>query len=330
LGRCTQLQKLMLAGNRLQSLPQTMADCQALELLRISANRLTALPSWLLTLPRLSWLAYGGNPFSEAFEAVATTATAHSAPAVPWQNLTLQKQLGAGASGTIHQALWHDNDNGNPAQVAVKLFKGAVTSDGWPDSELAASLAVGAHTHLIPVQGVLTGHPSGRTGLVMDCIPPHFTTLAGPPSLASCTRDVYAAGTRFALPALLRIVLGAASAAQHLHAQGLLHGDLYGHNLQCTAEGHCVLGDMGAASFLPPHDAATAQALQRLEVRALGCLLEELLGQLLAHGDSHENDALAALHTLCAQCLQSNVAARPLVGQVTRVLVGKMHALLKP
>jgi serine/threonine protein kinase len=121
-------------------------------------------------------------------------------------------------------------------------------------------------------------------------------------------------------------MLSAASAAQHLHAQGLLHGDVYGHNLQCTTEGHCVLGDMGAASFLPTHDVATAQALQRLEVRALGCLLEELL----AHGEERENDqeAIAALTALCRQCLQHDGAARPLVAQVVVALAAQLHAPL--
>lgn len=319
LGHCTQLQKLMLAGNRLTQLPDTLAACHRLELLRISANRLTALPPWLLNLPRLAWLAYGGNPFSEAFETAHQPSESSNPPTtVQWQHLTLQHLLGEGASGVIHQALWQPNPATAPEQVAIKLFKGAVTSDGWPLSELAACLSAGAHPGLIPTTGVLVGHPGGAAGLVMPCIPPHFTTLAGPPSLESCTRDVYAPHTRFSLATVMRIALSAASAAQHLHAQGLLHGDLYAHNLQCTAQGDCVLGDMGAASFLPMHDLATSQALQRLEVRALGCLLEELL----AHGEAcvDDSDACFALRHLCVQCLHSDVAARPLFGQVVAQL----------
>ncbi len=56
------LQKLMLAGNRLEALPESMAACEGLELLRIAANRFQRLPAWLATLPRLAWLAYAGNP----------------------------------------------------------------------------------------------------------------------------------------------------------------------------------------------------------------------------------------------------------------------------
>ena len=52
----------MLAGNRLTSLPLSLSECTYLELLRIAANRLQLLPDWLLTLPRLSWLASPATP----------------------------------------------------------------------------------------------------------------------------------------------------------------------------------------------------------------------------------------------------------------------------
>ncbi len=310
IGECTRLQKLMLAGNQLRALPPELAQCTQLELLRISANPLEhlqgKLPDWLLNMPRLAWLAYENQP---AF----TPSAAAAVVTVAWAELTLQQQLGEGASGVIHQALL-----GGEA-VAVKLFKGAVTSDGWPAAELAASLSAGLHPHLIPITGPLSGHPDGTAGLVMHCIAPSFTTLAGPPSLASCSRDVYPAGTRFKLATLLRIARSAAAAAAHLHASGLLHGDLYGHNLQCDADGHCVLGDMGAASFLPA-DAAQALALQRLEARAFGCLLEELL----AHGPQDAVGAdqamLGKLAALRDACLQPTVAARPLFAQISQQL----------
>nr|WP_315240025.1 leucine-rich repeat-containing protein kinase family protein [uncultured Albidiferax sp.] len=301
IGQCLELQKLMLAGNQLAQLPPALAQCQQLELLRISANPMAdtgTLPDWMLRLPRLAWLARAGTPLVQT-----------SGHAIHWDALTLQHRLGEGASGVIHQAEW----KGEP--VAVKLFKGEVTSDGWPQSELAACLAVDAHPHLIATLGPLTAHPQGTAGLVMPCIPPHYTTLAGPPSLESCTRDVYPAGTAFSLATVLRIAQGVAAAAAHLHASGLLHGDLYAHNLQCNAEGHCLLGDMGAASFLPA-DAAQAQALQRLEVRAFGCLLEELL----AHCPENPPGLTAKLATLRNDCLQTTVASRPLFAQIVQHL----------
>ena len=56
----------MMAGNKLTSLPEEMAGCQELELLRLAANDLKELPSWLLKLPKLSWLAFAGNPLGSA------------------------------------------------------------------------------------------------------------------------------------------------------------------------------------------------------------------------------------------------------------------------
>ena len=59
----------MLAGNQLRALPESLAKLQRLELLRIAANQLDHLPAWLTQLPALCWLAFAGNPFSDASEA---------------------------------------------------------------------------------------------------------------------------------------------------------------------------------------------------------------------------------------------------------------------
>lgn len=320
IGRCNQLQKLMLSGNRLQALPPGLAACRQLELLRVAANRLTALPDWLLALPRLSWLAYAGNPFCERREAAAL---AHSAPpGIDWRDLQLQQLLGEGASGVIHQAAWQRA--GRVLPVAVKLFKGAVTSDGLPHSEVAASLSAGAHPQLIAVHGQITGHPAGAPGLVMALVDPGFLPLAGPPSLASCTRDCYGDGTRFTLAAALRIALGIASAAQQLHAQGISHGDLYAHNILHSGDGQALLGDFGAASFFAPDDLPLALGLQRLEVRAFSCLLEELLERCSA--PAGEDGTLQALAELRARCAQPDTAARPLFADMTQVLTALQGA----
>ncbi|SDF43899.1 MULTISPECIES: leucine-rich repeat-containing protein kinase family protein [unclassified Duganella] len=288
LGERPQLQKLMLAGNRLRALPASMAQLHKLELLRIASNQLTGLPDWLLSLPRLTWLAYAGNPFSEQREnALVHTPSA----AIRWPALTLRDKLGEGASGIIYRAEWQDA--GQP--VAVKLFKGAMTSDGSPLSEMAACLGAGGHPNLIPILGHIEDHPDNTHGLVMSLIPPEFRNLAGPPSLDSCTRDIYAEDKRFTLQAALTIAHGIASAAAQLHAHGILHGDLYGHNILHDEHGHTLLGDFGAASFYDPAG-AQADALQTLEVRAFGNLLEELLDR----ADSAPQP-LRALQAVCQQ-----------------------------
>jgi hypothetical protein len=279
LGDCTRLEKLALAGNRLTALPAGIARCERLELLRLAANRFEtladALPEGLLALPRLTWLAYAGNPFNADQEARAlvTTPIAH----IAWHQLQMGELLGQGASGHIHAARWQATP-GDERAVAVKLFKGAVTSDGLPASEMAACIAAGVHANLIGVEGRIDGHPQQAQGLVMDLIPPHYRTLAGPPSLASCTRDVYASDVRFTPAQARAIAQGAGDALAHLHAKGLMHGDFYAHNLLVDgrAHAHALLGDFGAASFLPGDDPARADTLKRIDRRALRVLVDEL------------------------------------------------------
>ncbi|MET3382977.1 leucine-rich repeat-containing protein kinase family protein [Variovorax paradoxus] len=306
LGECTRMQKLMLAGNRLRALPQSMTALKQLELLRISANRFDTLPAWLPSLPRLSWLACAGNPFDTQAEDAAITA--QSVPHIDWRELALGRKLGEGASGVIHQATL-----GKAQQVAVKLFKGAVTSDGWPHSEMAACIAAGVHPTLIAAQSRIDGHPEGTEGLVMGLVDPSFVTLAGPPSLASCTRDVYAEEARWTSGVALRIARDIASAMQHLHARGILHGDLYAHNILWHAQRGGRLGDFGAAWMTGALDAAQARAFQALEMRAFGCLLEELLERC--------TDAVpASVTTLKDRCLQPDAAARPTFAQALSLL----------
>lgn len=277
LGDCAPLQKLALAGNQLTALPASIARCARLELIRLSANRFAtlaeALPDGLLALPRLTWLAYAGNPFNAEQEAQALAATpiAH----IDWTTLQLGELLGEGASGHIYSARWRPAP-GADRPVAVKLFKGAVTSDGLPGSEMAACIAADVHAHVIGVEGRIDGHPQQAQGLVMSLIPPRYRSLAGPPSLASCTRDIYAPELRFTPAQARAIAQGAGDALAHLHAKGLMHGDFYAHNLLVDDQAHALLGDFGAASFLPENDPARSDALKRIDRRALAVLVDEL------------------------------------------------------
>lgn len=309
IGQCRQLQKLMLAGNRLQALPESLADCHNLELLRIAANHLPQLPDWLARMPRLAWLAYAGNPFSAAQEQYAAQLPI---PAIIWSALLLGEKLGEGASGQIFRAQLQDGDARRP--LALKLFKGEVTSDGLAATEMAACMAAGVHPQLITVLGRLTGHPQQVPGLLLALIDPAFRVLARPPSLESCTRDCYPSGLQFSLRHVLLMLQGVASVVCHLHQRQIMHGDLYAHNIHFQPDGQVLLGDFGAASLL----AGPAEPLQRLEVRAFGLLMQELL-QRCQH-QSNQAAVHASLAGLQQRCCNEIVAQRPLFAEIQALL----------
>ena len=306
-GERPRMQKLMLAGNRLQALPEGLAGAQRLELLRISANRFERLPDWLLRLPRLSWLALAGNPLGWAVPPLQL-------PVVDWGDIRPGEALGEGASGRAVRA----TVTGWPGELALKLFKGAVTSDGLPEHEMAAGGTAGAHPALCTPVARLQGHPDGVQGMLLPLIPPGHVLLAGPPSLASCTRDVYPDGWRLVAGPALRLLRGMAGAVAHLHGHGVVHGDLYAHNILWNpATGDALLSDFGAAALLPANQPALARALQALEVRAFGCLLEELGDRL----DVTQDDPVRAMiASLARACMALDPGARPSMAEVSRQL----------
>lgn len=111
----------------------------------------------------------------------------------------------------------------------------------------------------------------------------------------------------------LRIARGIASVAAHLHRHGITHGDLYGHNILWNEAGDCLLGDFGAASFHATADGVETRALQRIEVRAFGVLL----GELLERVEEQLSDGLAALQK---SCCQPDVLARPGFNEIESLL----------
>ena len=274
LGQRPRLQKLMLSCNQLTTLPD-LSKCKALELLRIASNHFDEVPATLLALPNLAWPALAGNPLTADAEHTALTDAHHHA--IRYDDLEIGELLGEGASGHIHRATHkHRNET-----IAVKVFKATFTSDGTPQSELAAGLVAAAPPNLLTPLAVVEGHPQGRLAVAMPLLPSRYVNLAGPPSLASCTRDIYAADARFT-PAIAERLLGCIRAAlTHLHAQGVLHGDLYAHNILWNpATGEAVLSDFGAAMLTGALPAAQRTQLQAIEWRAFAHLENEISARI--------------------------------------------------
>ncbi|MEL6938223.1 MAG: leucine-rich repeat-containing protein kinase family protein [Cyanobacteria bacterium J06598_1] len=322
-GKLHRLQKFMLAGNQLESVPPALENCQNLELIRLSANRLKALPKWLLDLPKLSWIAYAGNPCcpsDPAERVVSDSVGVRSLLNINPSELQIGDILGQGASGVIYQAQWtpttpsssFQTSRSQPQTVALKIFKGDITSDGSPQDEMKACIAAGTHENLVSVLGQYC--EANNTGLVFDFIPPDYQNLGGPPSLETCTRDTYESTVSFSAEKILAIIKGIAAVVAHLHRRGIMHGDLYAHNILINADGHSILGDFGAASIYDVAD--VGPALEQLEVRAFGCLLEDLLDRC----SSPQSAALLELQQLQADCIQPKPSARPLFEEICQRL----------
>ncbi len=254
MGKLTKLQKCALAGNKIKTLPKSMSKCKNLELLRLSANELEKVPPWLLTLPKLAWLALSGNRCSPKIKSYKNS--------YDFNDIELFELLGQGASGEIYRAKMDKKD------IAVKLYKGDVTSDGYASDEIAAYLELEKHPHLIDVLGSF----SGKLALALELIPKNYTNLGFPPDFDTCTRDTFE--DTFDIESIYKIAKAISSVGEHFHKHNLMHGDLYAHNILINENSHCYLGDFGAASFYEDDE-----RYEKIELRAYGCLLDDLLSR---------------------------------------------------
>ena len=269
LGERPRLQKLALAGNRLTTLPQTMSQLANLELVRISANQLTECPEQLLSLPKLAWIAFSGNPFSQAEQ------TIKSVPEVSSSSYSLSHVLGQGASGIISQATWNKPQSHFPEHIAVKVFKGEVTSDGYPQDELNACLKAGNHPNL--VKSLAQVNEQNYLALIMDLIPSHYNNLGLPPCFDSCTRDRFTDGFTLAIEQIDKMVQQIKDVFEHLHSNRVCHGDLYAHNTLFDQQANIIFGDFGAASLYHMLTPQQQLKIKQIEKRALNHFIEDLL-----------------------------------------------------
>ncbi|CAE7507735.1 IRL7 [Symbiodinium microadriaticum] len=333
IGNLRGLRKLMLANNRLSELPRSMSRCTDLELIRLSRNKLSELPLFLLDLPKLSWISLAGNCIPGMIESHSGGgALSARGPTVPLSALCVGPKIGEGASGYVHETKWKSEEDyfrhmcdgasssgtstsqwgnllgsdGSP--FAYKVFKGQCGSDGHPEDEIKACMDVGYHCNILSAAACVVNEdtsanesdaassPMVLTGLLLPLIPPSCISLGGTPSFVSVTRDVYEPTACYSPLFVGNVLSGISSAMKHLHSRGMLHGDLYAHNIHIYPDGTPLLMDFGA-SFQCDMEVLCDEfaLLQRLEVRAFGCLVEELLARMQpANGDMSATELTAA------------------------------------
>ncbi|WP_368029141.1 leucine-rich repeat-containing protein kinase family protein [Arcobacter sp. s6] len=307
IGDLALLQKFMISGNQLTSLPDSISKCRNLELLRISANKLSSFPNILLSLPKLSWLAYSGNPFCKKHPNLNT-----KLQIIPWNELEIKELLGEGASGNIYKAIYENKE------VAIKVFKGEMTSDGLPQEEMDINISMGVHENLIDVLAQVSNHPQNKDVLMLELISSAFKNLGLPPTFETCSRDIYAKDFKLSTKSALKILKGMAKAAVHMHEQNIMHGDFYAHNIMIDEDFNSILGDFGGASYYEPKDLSTHNALEQLEVRAFGCLIEELLD--LSKYDREDKNIREILLSLQISCFDEIPNKRPFFNEIAKKL----------
>lgn len=95
-----------------------------------------------------------------------------------------------------------------------------------------------------------------------------------------------------------------------------MHGYLYAHNILITSSGDALLSDYSAASFFDVTDPNQSAKLQRLDVRAFGCLLEELTERC----DDLQEEVRVELETLAFDCQHRDIMARPTFDKICHIL----------
>lgn len=275
----------MLSNNLLSSLPDLHEHMNSLELIRLSNNAFSDVPETVLRLPHLAWLSLAGNPVSGG------QATPSSLPE-PLRVARLDADfdvdwavpLGRGTSGTAFPAT--RRTSGVPA--VVKRFAAAAGSDGRALDEVRAALAAAGVPHMpaalaFEVDAADRDNDGGEPALhlVMELVPGNPSALAGPPSLQSCTRSVYAEGLALSTQEKRHVLKCVRAAVDGLTKRGIAHGDVYGHNVLVGGirDGRkdlvVALSDLGAAWFVPEE---YAERVAEIERRALRIFEDEVMG----------------------------------------------------
>lgn len=294
IGKLENLRKLALAGNLLTSLPSEITNCKNLEFIRISANRFQETPFNIIKqLPKLAWFADSGNPYS-----YRNNLRSQKIKTILWEDMVVEEKIGESNQNTVYRA----EIKSSKEKVALKIFGGHLTSDGYPEDDINTSIAVGNSGNLIGAIGEVIGNPESKKCLVMPLIPSSYKKLGLAPDFYTITRDTFPEKTKLTSHEILEILKSIAAACCELHSKGIMHGDIYAHNILSNENGKSFLGDFGAASM---YDKDREPEREVIDLRAYGYLAEDLIGLC----DECDTDELGEIVKIKEICLSSNVKA---------------------
>jgi hypothetical protein len=303
IGSCTRLQKLMMTGNQLTELPRELSNCRSLEIVRLAVNKLAVTPEWLFELPHLAWYADSSNPYSLSLTS--------QPPEIAWRDITFGAELGHSVNNVVYYGRLADG-----REVAVKQFGHELVTDGLPANDMNACLAAGNHPNVIGGIGKVIGAPDAYDRLIMPLVSSDFKVLGDPPSLNTICRDVYLNDRVFSTEFVIHVLQTVAAGMEHLHSKGVMHGDLYAHNILANQDGESCVGDFGGAS-LYALGSSGGKLREQIDVRAFGYLAEELIARISP--PSVDTVALG-LQSLRDSCLDENARKRPTFTEISSFL----------
>jgi Leucine-rich repeat (LRR) protein/predicted Ser/Thr protein kinase len=301
IGGCEALVKLQASHNSLRSLPASLGSLPHLELLRVACCEIVEIPQAVTASSSLAWLSLATNPTCKP-----SPRPSRWSGTVKLKDVAIGMKLGDGASGEVFSATWKNR------QVALKLFRGDRSPDGHSDDEIGIACAL-SDKHLIKVLARI----AEPLGIIMEYV--DGKPMAEKPNSESLLRCRWEQGVSFSLEFVLNVASGLASALEAMHSKGVIHGDVYAHNVLADAEGKVVLCDYGAAFYCPR---AAALAYEGHECRAFGLLLRDLLTRMDIGFEGMEAalDVQKQLLLMVQQCTTGLPAERPRMSIISRRL----------
>jgi hypothetical protein len=273
------IRKLMVSHNRLASVGTLPSG---LEMLSIANNQLRSLPESVRT-SRASWVVLSSNPLLE--EGVLRLS-------VPELTLDDYPRLRTLATNQEKHVIL-SSVSGRP--VAIKFF-GAMDSSGLPQHEVQMCGMIGdGHRRIINTLGVQLNR-ARRPAVALEYLDAQagWAPMGDRPTFDSVTRGTFGPQhSRFSPAEILHVGMLIGEALAELHSLGVVHGDVYAHNVMARAQrslttrAEIKLGDFGTAMRITP---ALGPRMRAWDMRAFALLLDDLL--LHSRNTSHHNPQL--------------------------------------
>ena len=301
IGGCESLVKVQASHNSISYLPAALGTLPHLEMLRVACSEIAEIPAAVANAPALAWTSFATNPVCKT-----PSPRRSGVPTISLSSLDVGRKVGDGASGEVFEASWKGRT------VALKLFRADRSPDGHSADEIAIACAL-SEPHVVKVLAKL----DSPLGLLMEFC--QGLPLAEKPNSESLLRCRWAPGLSLTLDFVLNVAGGVASALETMHGRGLIHGDVYAHNVLADWEGNAVLCDYGAAFYAPRQLAASFEGQ---EARAFALFLRDLVMRIDIgfEGMEHVLETQKQLLLMAQQCMSGAPSLRPKMKDVVRRL----------